>query len=115
MMVSSEVWVPFVDRGGLMGFEILQWELGDEDRYEILTITSDEKWTPRRYLEEPEYQDKNSSESDNDWDIFATQNDDDDFHDAQQDGDLSLHVFLDIIEDVTFEDALEGSSVAPND
>jgi Reverse transcriptase (RNA-dependent DNA polymerase) len=52
MMVSPDVYVPFVDRGGLMGFEILPWQEGDEDRYEVFEITSDAKWTPRRYLED---------------------------------------------------------------
>ena len=41
MLVSPDVYVPFVDRGGLMGFEILPWGDGDEDRFEVFTITSD--------------------------------------------------------------------------
>jgi hypothetical protein len=51
MMVSSDVYVPFLDRGGLMGFEVLPWKIGDEERFEIFTITSDEKWTPRCFQE----------------------------------------------------------------
>ena len=39
----------FEDRGGLMGFEILPIEPGDEDRYDIITITSPETWTPFRF------------------------------------------------------------------
>jgi hypothetical protein len=35
-----------------MGFEILPWKDGDENRYEVFEITSDAKWTPRRYLED---------------------------------------------------------------
>jgi len=50
MMVSSDVYVPFVDRGGLMGFEVLPWKEGDDQRYEIFTITSDQQWVPRRYM-----------------------------------------------------------------
>ena len=37
-----------------MGFEILPWETGDEDRFEIFTITSDDKWTPRRFQHDPD-------------------------------------------------------------
>jgi hypothetical protein len=29
-----------------MVFEILPWELGDEDKFETFEITSDQKWTP---------------------------------------------------------------------
>ena len=35
-----------------MGFEILPWQPGDEERYEIFSITRNAKWTPRRYLKE---------------------------------------------------------------
>ena len=52
MLVSPDVYVPFVDRGGLMGFEVLPWKNGDEERYEVFTITSEARWTPRRYLED---------------------------------------------------------------
>ena len=51
MLVSPDVYVPFVDRGGLMGFEILPWIEGGEDRFEVFTITSDARWTPCRYQE----------------------------------------------------------------
>jgi hypothetical protein len=36
-----------------MGFEISPWKEGDEDRFEVFVITSDSKWTPRRYLDVP--------------------------------------------------------------
>jgi hypothetical protein len=52
MMVSPNVYVPFLDRGGLMFFDILPWELGDEDRFETFEITSDQKWTPQWYLQD---------------------------------------------------------------
>ena len=52
MLVSRDVYVPFVDRGGLMGFEVLPWKEGDEEIYDVFTITSDNKWTPRRYIED---------------------------------------------------------------
>ena len=35
-----------------MGFAILPWTLGDEERFEVFTITSDAKWTPCRYLDD---------------------------------------------------------------
>ena len=52
MVLSPDVYAPFVDRGGLMGLEILPWESGDEERYDVFTITSEQKWTPRRYIED---------------------------------------------------------------
>ena len=51
MLVSPEVHVPFVDRGGLLGFEILPWIPGDDERYEVFTITGDAPWIPRRFLD----------------------------------------------------------------
>jgi hypothetical protein len=51
MIISPDLHVPLVDRGGLMGFEVLPWKKGDEERFEIIPITSDAKWTPRRYLQ----------------------------------------------------------------
>jgi hypothetical protein len=51
--VSSEVFVDFEDRGGLMGFELLPYEEGDEDRYDVNTITSPLRWTPRKFKDEP--------------------------------------------------------------
>jgi hypothetical protein len=47
--VNSYVHVDFEDRGALMGFEILPVEDGDEDKYDVITITSPEQWKPRRY------------------------------------------------------------------
>jgi hypothetical protein len=87
MMVSPHVYVPFVDRGGLMGFEILPWKEGDEERYEVFEITSDAKWTPRRYLE-----DSHNSQKPGHRDILSTSQDnvepnspEDSFQDASQD------------------------------
>ena len=37
-----------------MGFKILPWETGDEDRFDIFAITSDDKWTPRRFRHDPD-------------------------------------------------------------
>jgi hypothetical protein len=42
--------VAFEDREGLIGFEILPIEPGDEDTYDIITITSPEKWKPSRFV-----------------------------------------------------------------
>lgn len=47
--VNSWVHINFEDRGGLMGFEILPNEEGDDDRYDIITITSSEKWVPHKF------------------------------------------------------------------
>ena len=47
--VNPWVHMNFEDRGGLMGFEILPLEPGDEERYDIITITSPETWTPFRF------------------------------------------------------------------
>ena len=49
MTLSENVYLPFVDRGGIMGFEILPWEEGDENIYDIFNITSDTPWKPRQF------------------------------------------------------------------
>jgi len=51
MVLSKHVHIPYVDRGGLMGFEILPWKEGDEHIYDVFDITSDKKWKPRRFRE----------------------------------------------------------------
>ena len=38
--------IPFVDQGGLMGFEILPYVDGDEARMEVHTITQNTPWKP---------------------------------------------------------------------
>ena len=47
--LNEVVSIPFEDRGGLMGFEILPYEEGDKERYDVFDITSPEKWTPQRF------------------------------------------------------------------
>ena len=42
--------IKFEDKGGLMGFELLPIEPGDEDRYETFTITSPQRWTPQKFV-----------------------------------------------------------------
>ena len=37
-----------------MGFEILPIKEGDEDSYDIITITSPEKWVPHRFQKHSE-------------------------------------------------------------
>ena len=49
MVLSELIHVPFVDRGGLLGFEILPWKDGDDTLYDIFDITRDEPWKPRRF------------------------------------------------------------------
>src|SRR6476660_8634864 len=36
--------------GGLMGFEILPIEQGDEELYDVITITSPERWRPHTFV-----------------------------------------------------------------
>ena len=36
-----------------MGFELLPIEDGDENKYDVITITSPSKWTPQKFLGEP--------------------------------------------------------------
>ena len=50
--LNDVVHVPFEDRGGLMGFEILPYEQGDEDRYDVFEITHSTKWTPARFKDQ---------------------------------------------------------------
>jgi hypothetical protein len=47
--VNHWVHINFEDRGGLMGFELLPIEPDDEDKYDIITITSPEKWNPHQF------------------------------------------------------------------
>ena len=47
--VKGDVHIDFEDRGGLMGFEILPLEPGDEDIYDIITITNPERWHPHKF------------------------------------------------------------------
>ena len=48
--VNSDVHINFQDKGGLMGIELLPIEQGDEDIYDIITITSPLKWTPHKFV-----------------------------------------------------------------
>ena len=47
--LNKWVYINFEDRGGLMGFEILPIEEGDEEKYDIFTITSPERWYPHKF------------------------------------------------------------------
>jgi len=40
LQISELLHIPFEDRGGLMGFELLPIEEGDENKYDIFTITT---------------------------------------------------------------------------
>ena len=50
IVLSDDIYLPFVDRGGLMGFEILPVEEGDIDemhpKYDVFELTSAQKWVP---------------------------------------------------------------------
>ena len=45
--------IDLVDRGALMGFEIFPIEDGDEEKYEIITITGNHLWRPDEFAVEP--------------------------------------------------------------
>ena len=90
---------PFVDRGGLMGFEVPPWKEGDEERFEVFTITSDEKWVPRRYIDKSDIEKAvfTSVEGDETHDPVQ------EYHDAKQHEEESyplpsddLHLFHDV-------------------
>ena len=55
--LSSLLHIPFEDRGGIMGFEILPITKDDFDDngqplYEVFTISGEKKWTPRKFTKE---------------------------------------------------------------
>ena len=50
--LNSWVYIDFEDRGGLMGFEILPIEDDDLMKYDIITITSPNRWTPYKFVNE---------------------------------------------------------------
>ena len=54
MILSEYIHVPFVDRGGLLGCEILPWTEGDEDIYDVFEITRDLPWKPRQFRDDEE-------------------------------------------------------------
>ena len=51
LYATAEVKCPLIDRGGLMGIKLYPVEDGDEDLYDIYTITSDNLWRPRTFQE----------------------------------------------------------------
>jgi hypothetical protein len=52
--LNDYIHIPFEDRGGLMGFEILPYEEGDDRIFEVIQITQSTKWTPGRFRREKE-------------------------------------------------------------
>ena len=56
MILSEYIHVPFVDRGGLLGCEILPRTEGDEDIYDVFEITRDLPWKPRQFRDDEEDQ-----------------------------------------------------------
>ena len=53
LTLNEDVWIPFVDRGGIMGFEMLPIEEGDLDEvdppFDVFELTSDKRWIPARH------------------------------------------------------------------
>ena len=41
--IRGDLYVDFEDKGGLMGFGLLPIEPGDEDRFEVISITHPER------------------------------------------------------------------------
>ena len=52
--VDPDCHIGFIDRGGIMGFEVLPYEEGDDERYSRIEITSPKRWRPRRFRTEEE-------------------------------------------------------------
>jgi hypothetical protein len=44
--------IPFLDRGGMLGFELLLYEKGDDELYDVITITREDRWRPIRFCSE---------------------------------------------------------------
>ena len=92
-----------------MGFEILPWVEGDEDNYETFILTSDEKWTPRRYLENDEFDDEPQGISD----VFVTSQDTDEFSDALQDKpEAKTDEFQDALQDNQIVESSESTGLS---
>ena len=51
MILSDHVYVPFFDRGGVLGYEILPWKEGDEYVYDVYNITRDTPWKPHQFCD----------------------------------------------------------------
>ena len=52
MILSEHFHVPFVDRGGLLGHEMLPWKEGDEFVCDFFDITGDIPWKSRRFCDD---------------------------------------------------------------
>jgi hypothetical protein len=52
LYASDVVRCPLLDRGGLMGITLYPVEDGDEEKYEIFDLTSDQTWIPRSFMNE---------------------------------------------------------------
>ncbi|HEY8522856.1 MAG TPA: hypothetical protein VIL14_03765, partial [Nitrososphaeraceae archaeon] len=76
--VNQWVHINFEDRGGLMGFELMPIEKGDEQRYDVITITSPEKWIPHKFqrqnIDEISPYDPSDLDSDQNYDYPAVLN-----------------------------------------
>ena len=49
LYASEHVKCTLIERGGLIGIKLYPVEDGDEDKYVIFTITSDNLWRPRAF------------------------------------------------------------------
>ena len=61
MILSDHVYVPFFDRGGVLGYEILPWKEGDEYVYDVYNITRDTPWKPHQFCDNEDIHVTNST------------------------------------------------------
>ena len=89
-----------------MGFEILPWVKGNEDRFETFILTSNEKWMPRCYLEGDEFI---SDRTQGIHDVLVTSQDDKEFKEALQDKppEAMQDKFQDTLQDGQFNELSE--------
>lgn len=69
-LVNSHVHINFkgLEGGGLMGIKILPIDKEDQDLYDVITITSTERWRPHRFAQtdpKPYYYDPNDQDNQN--------------------------------------------------
>ena len=57
LILSEILHVPLMDRGGLMGIELLPWVEGDEECYKVFEMTRDTCWNPRVFAEDDSLED----------------------------------------------------------
>ena len=94
--LNSDVHIPFVDRGALMGFELLpiSWDDIDEvdPKFDMFEITSPERWIPMRYRESEGENDEFEDAVERSVDVVDTTNESE--HVAVKDDSDKVEVFV---------------------